>query len=652
MLFSNWFAVTSNAATAVVCSAIALLLFFQLRRDTKGQSLAFLMVLLALNSLLTVIMRFVAITSQDIHAIFLLVFMVTTTLPYGLFAFTSTYVEKRAPWHRVFARVLLGVVIAFVCSGLIQILFNIPLLFDRVSISPEGLIIYSYASNLPIKLFGLLCTQSGVAWAALMVVQQYRTKPSTINRRMMIGVLVLAFGVFIIPAPILEEYAFEQILYMVGSVIVASAVFQQRLFDPISQLNVQLTYRAEQLSLINQVGQHLNSVLDLDTLLQTIADDIQQAFRYYGVTLYLINEEGAITPRAAAGERSREVLEASFHIVSTTENALGSPMLSRQLIYISDVRKDLRFRPHLLRPDTRSEVRAPLLVGSSGEIEEALIGMLEIQDTRVNAFAPGDLDVIEILAQQIAVAIHNAQLFEKVQQANAAKTSFISYISHEMRNPISNILQATEAILQRPTWHNNIPLPDVYHSDMLDIEQGGQHLQWLLNDILDLSRIEAGKINLSTSPINPVPILRQVEQNVSSALRGGVELRANYGESLPCIMADDIRLRQVLMNLVGNAVKFTKAGSITLDAYVKDSMLWFSVADTGPGISQDALPHLFQAYAQASRQVMREYGGSGLGLNISNQLVELHGGKLWVESELGKGATFFFTIPVALGSGC
>src|SRR5262249_7848152 len=151
-----------------------------------------------------------------------------------------------------------------------------------------------------------------------------------------------------------------------------------------------------------------------------------------------------------------------------------------------------------------------------------------------------------------------------------------------------------------------------------------QQLQWLLNDILDLSRIEAGKINLSPSSINPIPILRQVEQAMSSALRNGVELRADYNESLPCVLADDLRLRQVLMNLVGNAVKFTNAGSITLDASVKDSMLCFSVADTGPGISQEALPHLFQAYSQASRQIMREYGGTGLGLNISNQLVELH----------------------------
>jgi signal transduction histidine kinase len=174
--------------------------------------------------------------------------------------------------------------------------------------------------------------------------------------------------------------------------------------------------------------------------------------------------------------------------------------------------------------------------------------------------------VFQILARQIAIAIRNADLFEEAHKANAAKTNFISYIGHEVRNPVNSILHATETMLKFPEIYGEARLPEEFHADIVDIDQDGRYLKKLIDDVLDLAKIEAGKIDLAIKAIDPVPILKEAKRYAAGMVQAGVELRASYPDRLPDILADDLRLKQILMNLVGNAVKFTEQGSITLDA--------------------------------------------------------------------------------------
>jgi signal transduction histidine kinase len=390
-------------------------------------------------------------------------------------------------------------------------------------------------------------------------------------------------------------------------------------------------------------------LLNLDKLLNSVIPHIQQAFGFYGVTICLRDNTGQLIAHTAAGEHAhqRPVANLRFNIDSTSP--IGEAAISRKIVYVSDLEKDTKYKSDGLRADGRSEVSIPLIIGSSGGQDERLVGVLDIHHKQANAFMPEDLSVLQILGREIAIAIRNAQLFDEIQKVNAAKTNFISYISHEVRNPITNILQATEAMLKFPEVYGAVALPTAYHKDIVNIESSANHLRKLMDDILDLSKIEAGKMEMSIRAVDPVPILRDVEQHISASLQIGVVLTRKYADQVPKIMADDLRLKQVLLNLLGNAAKFTTQGNITLDAQVKGNNLCFSVSDTGPGISPEAQSRLFQPFTQASTQIARNHGGTGLGLTISKQIVELQGGTLWLESQLERGTTFYFTIPLATG---
>jgi signal transduction histidine kinase len=254
--------------------------------------------------------------------------------------------------------------------------------------------------------------------------------------------------------------------------------------------------------------------------------------------------------------------------------------------------------------------------------------------------------VLVILAQQIGLAIYNAQLFEEIQRANAAKTKFISYVSHELRNGVGNVIGLADGMLHDPIEYDGQPLPPPYQEDMRTILQTGRHLKALLTDIVNWGQIESGRMKMTFQAIDSVSILSEVVRASAGSVHVGVALRTCYPSVLPPVRADATRLKQVLSNLVGNAAKFTVSGAITLDARIDEPFLCFSVADTGKGMTREEQSRLFQAYAQASDQTFRDYGGNGLGLHISEQIIRLHGGRIWLESQPGVGTTFYFTIPL------
>ncbi len=631
------YAITLHSLVTFICGAVTLLVFFQLRRDQVGR---YFMALMALNTLATftlVLIRIFSLSGLSILLPFYVgVIAYVALCPVGL-AFTAEYFNAWTPGRRWLARALVADI------PFTLLLITVGLIFRYIRLTPEGSLVYPLQ---PLGYVVLVTAETGPLAALYLLVKRLKTATGQ-DRLVVWGMIVMWVGALCILIPPIYQWM-GTAFFAATALLITGPMLAQRLFDPLSRLNQRLEHQSHQLNVITRVGQQAALLLNLDTLLSCVIRDIQQAFGFYGVTICLRDVTGQLVARTAAGERPHEVNASNLRLAIDATSPIGEAAMTRKLIYVSDVQRDGKYTSYGLRSDARSEVSIPLIIGSSSGQEEVLVGVLDIHAKKANAFMPEDLSVLQILGREIAIAIRNAQLFDEIQRVNAAKTNFISYMGHEVRNPITNILHATETILKYPNVYADAVLPNAYRVDIVDIEAEAQHLRKLMDDILDLSKIEAGRVEMSIQAVNPLPILQYVEQQTTASLHNGVTLECLYGDHLPTILADDLRLKQVLINLLGNAVKFTKEGKITLDAYVIDGKLCFSISDTGPGISPEAQARLFHPYSQASTQISRDYGGTGLGLTISKQLVEQQGGALWLESEPDRGATFFFTIPLAL----
>jgi signal transduction histidine kinase len=231
----------------------------------------------------------------------------------------------------------------------------------------------------------------------------------------------------------------------------------------------------------------------------------------------------------------------------------------------------------------------------------------------------------------------------ELEEASRAKSSFLASMSHELRTPMNAILGFTEMI--RDGLYGEVP-PDI-QEPVSDIHTCGKQLLGLINDVLDLSKIEAGRMELAVGEYAVDDVVNTVKFSLRSlAAEKGLDLVAEVAPDLPLGQGDGKRITQCLMNLAGNALKFTAEGRVEIRVEREGEHLRFAVADTGIGIPEDQIEHIFEEFRQADATVTRDFGGTGLGLAITKKLVELHGGRIWVQSEPGKGSTFFFTIPV------
>jgi signal transduction histidine kinase len=295
----------------------------------------------------------------------------------------------------------------------------------------------------------------------------------------------------------------------------------------------------------------------------------------------------------------------------------------------------------------------PMVIG------DRLLGVFDVQADKVNYFHDEDVRIYSTLAAQIAVALQNAKLYaeqlatvERLRDLDNMKSAFLANMSHELRTPLNSILGFTQVIVEGLDG----PLTEVMASDLELIEKNGKHLLHLINEVLDMAKIDSGRLSLNPEPLNLYDLMEDVIGTSGPMAREKslyVNLDADPVENWE-VMADHMRMRQIFLNLIGNALKFTETGGITVQMIKlsrKDEagrdLVQLRIQDTGIGIPRNKLDEIFEAFTQVDSSTTRKAGGTGLGLPISRRLVELHGGRLWAESEgLDKGAAFVLELPV------
>lgn len=401
--------------------------------------------------------------------------------------------------------------------------------------------------------------------------------------------------------------------------------------------------------LANELGQQLSALLQEEALLKETVEQLTQAFGYYHTQIYLVDEEGKrLVLREGVG-RAGEIMKQQQHSLPlrAERSLVARAGRTMQPVVAEDVALDPNYLPNPLLPYTRAEVAIPVFAG------DRLMGVLDVQHNTPGFFDPGQVRTLLVVASQLAVALSNAELYaeqlratEQLRELDRLKNEFLASMSHELRTPLNSIIGYAEVILDGLDG----PLNDEMEEDVHSIHQSGKLLLSLINDILDLAKIEAGQMELEYEPVDiPAFLAKAVESSQILVKDKPVEMRSEVTSEireLDQFEADPIRLQQIVNNLLSNAAKFTEQGSITAKARLENGSVIISVADTGMGIAQDKLNIIFERFRQADQSSTRRAGGTGLGLAITRQLIGMHGGDIWVESEIGKGTTFSFSIPL------
>ncbi|MBK9207336.1 MAG: GAF domain-containing sensor histidine kinase [Anaerolineales bacterium] len=365
--------------------------------------------------------------------------------------------------------------------------------------------------------------------------------------------------------------------------------------------------------------------------------------------IYLADESwNTLLLASGAGEVGRHMVMAGHAIQMDKEKSLvARASRERIALIVNDVRQEPDFLPNPFLPDTRSEMAVPMISG------DKVIGVFDVQSSSTSHFSQEDANIYTTLALQVAVALQNARLYveqsatvAQLRELDRLKSSFLANMSHELRTPLNSILGFADVMLEGLDG----PLTDYMQNDLGLIYKNGQHLLHLINDVLDMAKIESGKMNLNIEKFNLQETIEDVT-SITSTLANEKNLALFIepdSDHEVEINADKIRLRQVMINLINNAIKFTEKGEIAIHVAREANNVLISVKDTGIGIPIDQLESVFQEFTQVDTTTTRKAGGTGLGLPISRRLIEMHSGRLWVESSGvdGEGSTFYVFLPI------
>jgi signal transduction histidine kinase len=413
----------------------------------------------------------------------------------------------------------------------------------------------------------------------------------------------------------------------------------------IQTLEDRVAERVRDLTLATEVSSQITTELDSGNLLAEVAELTTNSFKLYHTSIFLYNEaDQVIRLRQGTGNVGTQMAATGkqFHI-----NGQGIVPLAgrtKQAALANDVQEDPSHLPNPLLPDTRAELAVPMLY--RGE----LVGVLDLQSTEADHFTADDIRIMTTLAEQIGIAVRNAQLFEEVQtalkaaeRANSVKSHFLASMSHELRTPLNAIINFTKFMLKEKMG----PITERQEDALDKVKSSGIHLLNLINDVLDISKIESDSLNLLVEgDINLNQLIDRATSTAQALLENKpIELLIEVDPELPHIVGDKQRILQILLNIVSNACKFTDEGTIKLRARAEDGQVIISVEDTGPGIPAEEHETVFATFQQTNSG-LRKGSGTGLGMPISRSLAQAHGGDLTLESDTGNGAIFTVTLPV------
>jgi signal transduction histidine kinase len=425
--------------------------------------------------------------------------------------------------------------------------------------------------------------------------------------------------------------------------------------DKVEARTRELRQALEEVRALSEVSQAVSSTLDLPTVLATI---VNRATHLSGADAGVIYEYDEATTefRLRATENLDEEI---VQVLRTAPLRLGEATTTgraaaaRHPVEVPDMTEDQprhnRVREAYIGAGHRALLAVPLLR------EEQIVGALTVTRKTAGAFTPATIALLEAFATQSVLAIQNARLFREIadksrqlEVASRHKSEFLASMSHELRTPLNAILGFNEMILGEVYGE----VPAELKEPLADIQNSGKHLLRLINNVLDLAKIEAGRMELALADYSVQDLVATVRSSLHPlAADKGLEFVATVPDDLPLAHGDAGRLTQCLMNLVGNALKFTRQGRVEIAVARQGDRVVFRVTDTGIGIAPDRMETVFSEFRQGDATIASEFGGTGLGLSITKKFVEMHRGRIWVESELGRGSTFAFAIPLRLDGG-
>jgi signal transduction histidine kinase len=422
-----------------------------------------------------------------------------------------------------------------------------------------------------------------------------------------------------------------------------------RLLEETERSRQQLDKRAAELETVARVSTAAATILSPQELLQSVVDLTKYSFNLYHTQVYLLDEDRyCLVLRAGAGKIGhRMVSEGETIALNEGNSVVARAAKTRAGVVVNDVRQDADFLPHVLLPEALSEMAVPMVVG------DQLVGVFNVLANAANRFTEEDMRTYNTLASQVAVALRNAELYAeqmatvvRLRELDHLKSSFLANMSHELRTPLNSILGFAQVILEGLDG----PLTEDMANDLSLIDKNGQHLLNLINEILDMAKIEAGRLSLSPEPVNLRSLLEDVLESSASLVREkSLYLHLESEEQADItLLLDYTRIRQVFINLLGNAAKFTENGGVTVSFERTAAKVWVRFSDTGIGIPPNKLDMIFEQFSQVDTSTTRKASGTGLGLPISRRLVELHGGRLWAESTgiPGEGSVFTVELPL------
>ncbi|MEO1286456.1 MAG: GAF domain-containing protein [Chloroflexota bacterium] len=443
-----------------------------------------------------------------------------------------------------------------------------------------------------------------------------------------------------------------QVLTLLSSQI-AVAIDNARLYEETQR-------SASDMSFLFELASNAASAESLDEALEYVSNEVRYNTRADLVAIYLPqmyedyygNRKHMLEINTLAYEDDLPLNEVDSIEMGDNTRLIGIVSEHAQPQIVQNIAHEDRYHP--ISQSCQSAIVLPIMSGNS------LVGIIALENRRLNAYTPDTLTLLQTLTGSIGAIIQNTLLVEQLQasveqlrEVDRLKSQFLASMSHELRTPLNSIIGFSKVMLKGIDG----PLTEMQEQDLTTIYNSGNHLLRLINDILDQAKIEADEMNLKFTYFEMKPLVESVKSIAIGLLKDKPELKliVDVADGLPEVYGDEIRSRQILLNIVTNAIKFTQDGSVTMSVYAIEGdpapMIRVDVTDTGIGIAEKDLPTVFQQFRQVDNSLTRTVGGTGLGLPLSKSLAEMQGGELTVASEVGVGSTFSVTIPTYEGAG-